>query len=57
MVWLKKLCCLFENLILGNLLKFLTDLPMDAYKMVAYKKSVYAKMGEIRRIYEISHQI
>ena len=34
----KKLCCLFENSMLGKLLNFFTDLPRVAYKMVAYKK-------------------
>ena len=39
MAWLKKICCLFENLMLGKLLNFFTDLPRVAYKMVAYKKN------------------
>ena len=38
MVWIKKISCLFENLVLGKLLNFFTDLPSVAYKMVAYKK-------------------
>ena len=36
----KKNCCLFENLMLGKLLNFFTDLPRVAYKMVAYKKKI-----------------
>ena len=39
MAWLNKICCLFENLMLGKLLNCFTDLPMVAYKMVAYKKN------------------
>ena len=38
MAWLKKVCCLFINLMLGKLLNFFTDLPRVAYKMVAYKR-------------------
>ena len=37
----KRLCCLFENLMPGKLLNFFTDLPRDAYKMVAYKNRLY----------------
>ena len=40
MPWLKKMYCLFENLMLGKLLNFFTDLPRVAYKMVAYKKKI-----------------
>ena len=35
----KIMCCLFENLMLGKLHNFFTDLPRVAYKMVAYKKN------------------
>ena len=47
MAWLKKICCLFENLMLGKLLNFFTDLPRVAYKMVAYKKK-YVYITNVR---------
>ena len=44
----KKNCCLFENLMLGKLLNFFTDLPRVAYKMVAYKKKYVFSTNQIR---------
>lgn len=43
MIRLRKMCCLFESLILEMLLNFLTDLHRNACKKVASKKRLYTK--------------